>query len=76
MSHPFLEYPTVLAFAHRGDQSNGPENTLSAFQGAVNLGFQYLETDVHATADGKLVAFHDEHLDRVSNATGLITETR
>ena len=76
MSHPFLEYPTVLAFAHRGDQSNGPENTLSAFQGAVNLGFQYLETDVHATSDGKLVAFHDEHLDRVSNATGLITETR
>ena len=75
MLHPFLEYPTVLAFAHRGDQSNGPENTLPAFEGAINLGFKYLETDVHATADGKLVAFHDEHLDRVSNATGLITET-
>jgi len=39
MLHPFLKHPTVLAFAHRGDQSIGPENTLSAFEGAVNLGF-------------------------------------
>tara|TARA_B100000700_G_C14910970_1_gene792246 strand:+ start:293 stop:1048 length:756 start_codon:yes stop_codon:yes gene_type:complete len=72
--HPFLKHPTVLAFAHRGDQSTGPENTLSAFEGAAKLGFKYLETDVHATADGKLVAFHDQVLDRVSNTTGLISE--
>ena len=76
MLHPFLKHPTVLAFAHRGDQSIGPENTLSAFEGAVNLGFKYLETDVHATVDGKLVAFHDIRLDRISNTTGQITEKR
>ena len=62
--HPFLEWEGVLAFAHRGGMSEAPENTLAAFQHAVDLGYTFLETDVHLTADGVLVAFHDVDLER------------
>ena len=56
-SHAFLEHTGVLAFAHRGDSEAAPENTAAAFESAVDQGFQYLETDVHCTSDGVLLAF-------------------
>lgn len=71
----FRSGPRPRAFAHRGwhtDDLAGCENTVPAFRRAVAEGFVHLETDVHVTADGVLVAFHDDILDRVTDASGPI----
>lgn len=68
--HPFLDHHGLIAFAHRGGAGEAPENTLLAFESAVTLGYRYLETDVHMTRDGVLVAFHDDRLDRVTDRSG------
>lgn len=47
---------------------------MAAFGAAVGLGFRHLETDVHTTADGVLLLFHDETLDRVTDGSGRISE--
>lgn len=72
--HPFLDHPAPLAFAHRGGAAGGLENTVAAFRRAAEAGYVYMETDVHTTADGKLLAFHDTTLDRVTDGDGRIAE--
>ncbi|MDZ7679721.1 MAG: glycerophosphodiester phosphodiesterase [Acidimicrobiales bacterium] len=70
----FLDHGGPLAFAHRGGAGDWPENTMPAFEHAVALDYPYVETDVHVTSDGVLVAFHDEALDRVTDRSGLIRD--
>jgi glycerophosphoryl diester phosphodiesterase len=60
-------------YAHRGYSSAFPENTLAAFQGALNLGVYGVELDIHLSADGVPVVIHDDDLDRTTNATGPVT---
>jgi glycerophosphoryl diester phosphodiesterase len=50
---------TPLVIAHRGASWDEPENTLPAFRRAVEVGADYVEFDVHATRDGRLVVVHD-----------------
>lgn len=72
--HPYLDHPSTIPFAHRGGAADGIENTTAAFRRAADAGYRYFETDVHTTADGRLVAFHDATLDRVTDARGRIAE--
>ena len=71
---PYLDQRVPIALAHRGFSLDGLENSLAAFGAAVDLGYRYVETDVHATRDGVVVAFHDETLDRVTDASGAVAE--
>lgn len=66
----FSQKPIIIA--HRGASAYAPENTLSAFEKAIEMGSLIIETDVHQTNDSVLVLMHDLTLDRTTNGNGLI----
>ena len=72
--YPFFDHPGPLPMAHRGGAKSpanaGYENTRRAFATAVDMGYRYLETDVHVSRDGEVFAFHDPHLRRVTGTDG------
>ncbi len=64
----------MINYAHRGASEYAPENTFSAFYLGLSLGANGIETDVRRTKDGKLVLFHDDRMERVTDGTGLFRE--
>lgn len=66
----YLDGPRPRLFAHRGASGVAPENTLEAFREGLAAGADRLELDVHASADGRIVVFHDESLDRTTDGSG------
>jgi glycerophosphoryl diester phosphodiesterase len=62
-------------FAHRGDSTRAPENTLDAFRRAVEAGAGGLELDVHLTRDGQVVVIHDPTLERTTGGSGSLATT-
>ncbi len=64
----------VKMVVHRGANRLAPENTLVAFQKAIDLGADYIEVDVAMSSDSILYCFHDKSLERTTNGTGLFAE--
>lgn len=69
---PGRSKPYVMA--HRGNRALLPENTLAAFQRAIDDGADILETDLHLTADGVFVCIHDATLDRTTDGSGAVAQ--
>jgi glycerophosphoryl diester phosphodiesterase len=72
--YPYLDAPRPIPIAHRGGAAHGDENSMAAFAHAVAAGYRYLEIDVHASADGVAVVFHDDDLRRMLGRPGRIEE--
>ena len=64
----------VVNVAHRGASGDYPENTLLAFQKALEIGVDEIELDLHSTKDGHLVIMHDATVDRTTDGTGAIAD--
>jgi len=64
------ESPSPMILCHRGAKNYAPENTLSAFKTALELGADGFELDVQLTSDGHVVVFHDKAVDRTTNGHG------
>ncbi len=67
------KYP-VLVIAHRGFSGAAPENTMAAFNKAIDAGAEMIEIDVHLTSDGKVVVIHDDSLERTTNGSGRVAD--
>jgi glycerophosphoryl diester phosphodiesterase len=73
-TRPVLFADGPLAFAHRGGAALWPENTLLAFQHALELGVDFIESDLRMTRDGALVLHHDARVDRTTNGAGAVAD--
>ncbi len=68
----FHDRPVIIA--HRGASARAPENTLSAFRKAIQIGAEVAELDVHLSADGGVIVIHDETLDRTTDGEGRVAD--
>jgi glycerophosphoryl diester phosphodiesterase len=73
VDNPWLER-TPLNIAHQGGEIEAPSDTLYAFKTARRKGADMIETDVHLTADGRVVVLHDETVDRTTNGSGSVEQ--
>ncbi|MBN2908927.1 glycerophosphodiester phosphodiesterase [Polycladomyces sp. WAk] len=62
----------VITVAHRGASGYAPENTMAAFEKAVEMKADYIELDVQLSKDGHLVVIHDTTVDRTTDGTGKV----
>lgn len=72
--YPYLGLEHPIRLAHRGSRILWPENTKTAFQGAVDLGYRYIETDVRMTRDGVVVIIHDKTVERTTDGWGRVAD--
>ncbi|BBD08306.1 glycerophosphodiester phosphodiesterase [Desulfovibrio ferrophilus] len=70
---PTFDLDHSLCWAHRGFSAKYPENTLAAFEAALEAGADGIELDVTLSRDGRLVVIHDETLDRTTDGTGPVS---
>ncbi len=63
-----------LVCAHRGRSGLFPENTMAAYEAAVEIGADFMELDVRSTADGEIVCIHDSTVDRTTDGSGEVSE--
>lgn len=70
----FYEWPGIVAVGHRGTVRFAPENTIAAFEKAIDFGLDLIEIDVRETADGHLVIIHDATVNRTTNGAGRVSE--
>jgi glycerophosphoryl diester phosphodiesterase len=70
--HPYFALPSPWLIAHRGGSLEAPENTLVAFEHAAALGADVIETDVHLSADGEVMVFHDDDTRRLTGVPGTV----
>jgi glycerophosphoryl diester phosphodiesterase len=70
----FFDGTTPRLFGHRGAAAVVPENTVPSFERAIRDGAEYLEFDVHATADGHVVVIHDSTVNRTTDGNGAVRE--
>jgi glycerophosphoryl diester phosphodiesterase len=70
--HPYFDAPDPWVVAHRGGAALAPENTMAAFENAVNLEVDVLEMDLRVTADGLVVLMHDDTVDRTTDGMGRV----
>src|SRR2546426_1795259 len=70
---PHMTSPEFMVIAHRGASSYAPENTLAAFDLAIQMGVSHIELDVHSTRDDHVVVIHDDTVNRTTNGSGPVT---
>lgn len=74
MIERLIDLQDIIVAAHRGLKVDYPENTLLAFQKALELGVDMLELDLRLSRDRVLMVIHDETVDRTTNGTGMVND--